>query len=1850
MTGNPFSQRQSESSEIPTGKIESGIDTLQKAVDQMPKIDINLSHTTAMANVDVMKPMPEDVDGLTFMQAELMSVLGKIAKKYPKLELAKISGGNLPELAKKSHIPISSSESIALTKLSEIKRNSASPLARELEMVWPEMIKDVEEKRQWDEKTVLEKIKEKPETLLTYAAIAGGIFLGIKLLSWIAGKGVKKAKAKVGKFFSTGNVLAMLGLSAFGAFKGKDWLADILGFTDEKEKIKGWIDKLKKTSDPEERKKLYKKIEELSKKLKNVPGKVIEGGKKGIDFTKRSKEVGLAWAMAERHMGREITPEEKIVCENHSETIKSLNKDLDVKPALFAIIGHEKYEDYIKHAPSLSKFLFEGGRLALGRTKRTKKAFSALGINYGGIELAEFLDSNLLKNKDDFKELTILEVMEKVENNPDRYIDKEAVAKTNEVNEHTDKVLQMAEEAENNPKKLEDTKFLGEWIAHMVIAGITFTASKLWNGGVYILKNGYPILRWESKIVYNAITSAAEEVDKYSSVLGGYLYCGAYTAAIGAPIGTVMGPIRTFMKTGMVNYSLLRGGIGGTLSGAKKGLFLPGRVVWALTGKGLYGKITKGVGPIQNVQAIMDEQRFILEDLSLSRAGSKWFGMRTLTEKMLAGEVKINERLVRRLVTYKDALDTHIAQMTKLARSKKGKMMIFNQRKERYVRMKDEIDSILKLVSEQDAVGKLKLIGQARWAEKMNGLGETLKLDKETLDILTKEKNFRLGIILSDKAHPIAKMLKMEQYQNGAILRLMDGNETVLNALTRNRGLINDHHILAKLEKMDPDLADVIVKRAEVWKSFSRNEKYILDMYPDVASRYTKLIDYIKNAGEKGSIEYRLLKKILMSSKSRRAQFVYNHINDLDVLFDATNKNHRAALNQFLEMNEGIFKRMEKASAKGKAKPFTELAEYFRNFGKNEKNIKELASSYQTALGRMTRNLRSTKAGWRGTGFSEAAIEGLAKEKNASKIVALFAKKGLQIDPEITELIINARNTNDIKAVIEMVAEENAATRETASIISHADDSLKAAKADLAKVEKTVQEAQRNLEQAQKTNKGISEARQILDKTEEAERRLKNLSNELESLQTTKKALEGVEEGSKEAAQLAKQLEQSEKASEEALMTAIKATEETGQISRLGKIWGKVKWGGKWLGRAGAVAGAGYSFWEAGSSAYEAFTTDIEGRAGIEAANAAMWGVNGAVDTAFVVSLFSKGGPWLTKWTGRVWAPLATAVYIGDKVFKTMKEETATTGEWAQSCPYDQLIHEWFTTHGHVSVGDAYITLLGIETVDESLEAKKKNMHKIFQALIAAQNENLDVLKALGEQKSRHEIDELIAKNFTKYHEYYFQEGRMSQLQNYQAAQRFIVEAETFNKIMQKRDELKREGVKEFRIGAYNLMEDRYDVREGTPQVDRYFSPQDVIAEYQKQIMLPIEKTPQLKKNLEAMETSYLMRLYIQAGRILKEWEGGKWEMDQETIGKIKGNMSLIRVYLTTQRKVIFNIAILKNQQFAEPPMNPEELLSCLEDFSVKNASRHQEFAEQHFDRKPGVRALYRLAEYFGYSGLQREEDLKIFFSEDRANYQGIYWDGSEWHVQEAGDEVDEDMGTELNYKTVSKMVNELVQNPNNILESRHESWFVSSEYTFNFGHQVRAMAEILQGGYNEGVDLYTKEGAKIGFVAPQSFESNEPKGTENYELEYGNEIGRIKKEANWSQLDYHVIDQNTIELARLDTDQKTKITRSGDRWQIENYADGLSFDQAVAMGNLLNYTKKIVTENKWEGGEIRPFEIDGKDIDFDKAGTPFDTTFIDGDLRGGWLDFMERIGINRQDIVDTLNEWYANEYHYTTA
>ena len=360
----------------------------------------------------------------------------------------------------------------------------------------------------------------------------------------------------------------------------------------------------------------------------------------------------------------------------------------------------------------------------------------------------------------------------------------------------------------------------------------------------------------------------------------------------------------------------------------------------------------------------------------------------------------------------------------------------------------------------------------------------------------------------------------------------------------------------------------------------------------------------------------------------------------------------------------------------------------------------------------------------------------------------------------------------------------------------------------------------------------------------------------------------------------------------------------------------------------------------------------------------------------------------------------------------------------------------------------------------------------------------------------------------------------------------------------------------------------------------------------------------------------------------------------------MESHTQLIRMYLQSARNVNMTIAT-QNPEFFKKQMSFAEISKHLESLSAKGMGKYKEFEKANVEKSPGVYAMYKLAQYFGYSGNQKEEDLKQFFSEEKANFHGVYWDGDEWCVQLANYEFDHGTNeSKLTYSSVEKIIKKLYICANYVLEHRQDTIFVNAyEYTY----QVEGMAILLQASYNEGVNKYNTKGKKISHIAanPTSFKTKKFEEGGDITKEYSKEIERLGNSAGWSKLDHKVIDKNTIEVKRTDTSEKTVIKKSGDKWNLEkNYATSLTFEQAITLSNVLNFTKKIVKEGKWEGGADRPFQVDGMDIDFDRAGWfKIDTTLIDGDRKGNWMQFMNKIGITHKKLVDVLNGWYVGEY-----
>jgi hypothetical protein len=79
-----------------------------------------------------------------------------------------------------------------------------------------------------------------------------------------------------------------------------------------------------------------------------------------------------------------------------------------------------------------------------------------------------------------------------------------------------------------------------------------------------------------------------------------------------------------------------------------------------------------------------------------------------------------------------------------------------------------------------------------------------------------------------------------------------------------------------------------------------------------------------------------------------------------------------------------------------------------------------------------------------------------------------------------------------------------------------------------------------------------------------------------------------------------------------------------------------------------------------------------------------------------------------------------------------------------------------------------------------------------------------------------------------------------------------------------------------------------------------------------------------------------------------------------------------------------------------------------------------------------------------------------------------------------------------------------------------------------------------------------------------------------------------------------------------------------------------------------VNKVKVQLDEEKLRGATPHPFEFDGMNIDFDSDWNPTDTRILSEETK--WVQFYQKIGLSKDTILDTLNKWYSEEYHYAYA
>ena len=259
-----------------THSSDAGINRLNKAAEQAAKLDQNLKHTQKLAGLKSTLSPEQQIDGLSFLQSEIINILAKLKKKDKKIDLAKIRPGHLAQFALQKNISLRQSETTAMEKLNELLSQPGAT-ATYLAHSWKDIISQAENgSKGWGAK-LKESFKENPmRTTALLVAGASGLYLGWNLIKKLWSSKEKKAGDKKESFWSkllpSGKSLGPLGIMVAGLFLGKNELKKLLGLNK--------LDDIQKAlkegkSIPEKyRKKLEARIRELEDRGKHEKEKV----------------------------------------------------------------------------------------------------------------------------------------------------------------------------------------------------------------------------------------------------------------------------------------------------------------------------------------------------------------------------------------------------------------------------------------------------------------------------------------------------------------------------------------------------------------------------------------------------------------------------------------------------------------------------------------------------------------------------------------------------------------------------------------------------------------------------------------------------------------------------------------------------------------------------------------------------------------------------------------------------------------------------------------------------------------------------------------------------------------------------------------------------------------------------------------------------------------------------------------------------------------------------------------------------------------------------------------------------------------------------------------------------------------------------------------------------------------------------------------------------------------------------------------------------------------------------------------------------------------------------------------
>jgi len=755
-----------------------------------------------------------------------------------------------------------------------------------------------------------------------------------------------------------------------------------------------------------------------------------------------------------------------------------------------------------------------------------------------------------------------------------------------------------------------------------------------------------------------------------------------------------------------------------------------------------------------------------------------------------------------------------------------------------------------------------------------------------------------------------------------------------------------------------------------------------------------------------------------------------------------------------------------------------------------------------------------------GTKKFNQLLKQLAKQVDAGKIQKTLAKKGVVIDKKTAELIADTKDQNKIKELLSKIETGAPAAAEikTAAFYAKEIDEIKILETRLqtemrldirAQLQNQIEDIKKGIQKSLKERglKAESEVieqmvkggkaediKQVLEEgekigiSEKTESRLARLRKAIgekagrvkEYAGRTKEIFTGPRLAETEIAKLVKTgdiaeiqkllngkglkaegeiIEQLAKAknADEVKLLVREIAKNNGKII---KFISKVARAGKVLKIAKPLVpitmGAA-AFIEAGTDFYQAATTENMRKKENYIEKGSFNTVAGGIEVGAMIGY----GAFSTAafWAGMAAAPWA---YITNAGYESAIEADTTTEEWVQSYDHPSLIHHWISTGKAETYGNLVRMTLPMMTPERLAKEFKYTRKKIAHALVI-------------QEGNRFKNDILFRQDF-------LEERGFSVTTDFEAVKKILFESKLYSEVMHARSIAKeRPPQKEYpKIAGVDILNPKFN-----PSQLNGFERSEIAKAYQKEALKNVH--PVLAENFKKFETGELLDFYMDLDKYLSDERNEVTEDQMWFRNELKN-------YLTYGRNVDPLMAAQANYMNAikkaiiaekgELPDDTEELQEAQKkvfpkikaDYNAANVEQMIAFFEtgnkaleiknEKVTDTDACHALYKLAQFFGYTGLQNEEQLKDFFDEDHSAVFGIYWDGDEWTVTEAGYELDNDAGDELSRETIKKMIQLLREDPENILEHRQESLLLSPSEIYK--GQVLKMANILEKGLNE--------------------------------------------------------------------------------------------------------------------------------------------------------------------------------------